>query len=235
MSLSSMAMGGGYPRRLCGQQPRLAVDGHDGPLVAAERPRGDQGGAEPVDVEHVPDPLQRARLVGDSPSPARSTTRRRPSTSARPSRPRCWQVVRRDRRERAGAVEREPAQHDRVRAAADHDRQLARAARSRRTRRLGSVSTATTGRRTRAAAGRAGRPTWPRPTTTTWSRRGTARAAEQAGQAGVDEPVDQPAREARGADSSVSSIEATIVTLNHFGPSSTAGFGPTVASDFVEP
>ena len=37
------------------------------------------------------------------------------------------------------------------------------------------------------------------------------------------------------AENSVSTIEATIATLNHFGPSSTAGFGPTVASDLVEP
>ena len=37
------------------------------------------------------------------------------------------------------------------------------------------------------------------------------------------------------AESRVSSIDATIVTLNHFGPSSMAGFGPTVASDLVDP
>ena len=37
------------------------------------------------------------------------------------------------------------------------------------------------------------------------------------------------------ADSNVSTIDATIAPLNHFGPSSTAEFGPTVASDLVEP
>ena len=37
------------------------------------------------------------------------------------------------------------------------------------------------------------------------------------------------------ADSSVRITEPPIATLNHFGPSSTAVFGPTVASDFVEP
>jgi hypothetical protein len=37
------------------------------------------------------------------------------------------------------------------------------------------------------------------------------------------------------ADNSVSTIEATIAPLNHFGPSSTAVFGPTVANDLVEP
>ena len=45
--------------------------------------------------------------------------------------------------------------------------------------------------------------------------------------------ISPPVNEA--AESSVSSIEEAIATLNHFGPSSTAEFGPTVASDFVDP
>ena len=39
----------------------------------------------------------------------------------------------------------------------------------------------------------------------------------------------------QAADSSVRITEHAIATLNHFGPSSTSVFGPTVASDFAEP
>ena len=39
----------------------------------------------------------------------------------------------------------------------------------------------------------------------------------------------------QAAEISVSSTDAAIATLNHFGPLSISGFGPTVASDFAEP
>ena len=97
-----------------------------------------------------------------------------------------------------------------------------------------SVSTATTGTPHSRSSRHSRSPTCPSPTTTTWSRRGTARRPiSPVSDESTSRLISPPVKHA--ADSSVSTIEATIATLNHFGPSSTAGFGPTVASDLVEP
>ena len=96
------------------------------------------------------------------------------------------------------------------------------------------MSTATTGTPHARSSRHSRSPTCPSPTTTTWSRRGTARrpinpVSDESTSRLISPPVKQAAL------NNVSTIDATIAPLNHFGPSSTAEFGPTVANDLVEP
>ena len=149
-----------------------AAAGRRGPRplrrVLAQRQPRDERGAQPVHVEHVADPLQRPRLVGTSPSPARSTTRSVGVGRARRHRGLdVAQVVRRDRGERArarratAAAARPGSRRARSRPAASP------AARSRRSRPRPRCRPPRPARRTRAAAGTAAARPGPRPTTTT--------------------------------------------------------------------
>ena len=70
--------------------------------------------------------------------------------------------------------QREPVQHGRVGAATDDDGQFTRRAKPTFSP-SASVSTATTGTPHSRSSRQSRGPTWPSPTTTTWSRRGTAR------------------------------------------------------------
>ena len=109
------------------------------------------------------------------PSPARRTTRRSPLTDFAGHRDRdVLEVVVGDGGERARAVEREPAQQRRVGAAADHDRE-AELAREADVLALLAVVDGDDADPAAAQQQRSRSPTWPSPTTTTWSRRGTAR------------------------------------------------------------
>ena len=222
-----------HPRRRssCG----AAVADRDRRRVLAQRQPGDERRAQPVHVEHVADPLQRARLVGDlavarpQHDPQRDVRRAR-----RHRRLDVAQVVRRDRGERRARGRSD----SRRRTAGFAPRPITTGSFTRRAKPTfspsASVSTATTGTPHSRSSRQSRSPTCPSPTTTTWSRRGTARRPiSPVRRESTSRLISPPVKHA--ADSSVSSIEATIVTLNHFGPSSTAGFGPTVASDFVEP
>ena len=70
--------------------------------------------------------------------------------------------------------------------------------------------------------------------TTTWSRRGTRAAADDPGEPPVDERFTRPAVN-DASKTSVTSIEAVMKLLNHYGPSSTSWFGSTVATVLPAP
>jgi hypothetical protein len=78
------------------------------------------------------------------------------------------------------------------------------------------------------------RPTCPSPITITCPWRGTARLpTSPVRRESTSRLIRPPVKHA--ADSSVRITEQAIATLNHFGPSSTSVFGPTVASDLADP
>ena len=222
------------PAAAAQRELRAAVAYRDADGVLAQREPGDVGGAEPVHVEHVPDPLERARLVGEV-----AVAGAQDDAQLGVARPRgdrgldVAQVDRGDERDRACPRQRQP-----LKTSGFAPRPITTGSFTRRAKPTfspsASVSTATTGTPHSRSSRHSRRPTCPSPTTTTWSRRGTARRPSRpVSRESTSRLISPPVKHA--ADSSVSSIEATIETLNHFGPSSMAGFGPTVASDLVEP
>ena len=78
------------------------------------------------------------------------------------------------------------------------------------------------------------RPTWPSPTTTTWSRRGTARRPARPVSRRSISRLTIPAVNIASSTSAISIVKL-MNTLNHFGPSLTLSFGSTVTSVFDAP
>jgi hypothetical protein len=195
-----------------------------------EREAGEVRGADPVHVADVPSGSSERVSPAVAFAPARRTKRRSGATArARERDLDVLQVVVRDRGERDRAVQRQPLEQRRI-APRGRSRPAARArARGRRSRRP-------RGRRPRRRDARSGAdsvarrsPTCPRPTTTTWSERGTRAPPDEAGQPAADQALDEPPVNARGEEQRDEHAHRDR-DLEPLGPSWTSGFGSTVTS-----